>query len=59
MKKIQEVFHSAGFIHTKDQSIVVILEEDEEQEVLDFVTRGSTCQYLIVMDVPSVIHLSK
>lgn len=59
LKQIQEVFHSAGFIHTKDQSTAAILEEDEEQEMPDFVTCRSTCQNWIAVDVPYVIHLSK
>ena len=56
---IQEVFHSADFIHSKDQSDVAILEDDEEQQVPNFVTRGSVCQNWITVDVPYVIHLSK
>ncbi|KAI5428794.1 hypothetical protein KIW84_033702 [Lathyrus oleraceus] len=59
LKRIQEVFHSAGFIHSKDQFVVAILENDEEQEAPDFVTRGSMCQKWITVDVPSVICFSK
>lgn len=56
---IKEVFHSAGFIHSKDQPAAAILEDDEEQEALNFVTHGSICQSWIIVDLPSVIHLSK
>ena len=59
LKRIQEVFHSADFIHTKDQSTAAILEDDEEKQVPYFVRRGSVCQNWIDVDVPSVIHLSK
>ena len=59
LKRIQEVLHSAGFIHSKYQSATVILEEDEELGVPTFMTRGSMCQNWIVVDVPFVIHLSK
>ena len=59
LNRIQEVFHSVGFIHTKDRSATTILEDDEEQQVPDFVTRGSVCQNWISVDVPSIIHLSK
>lgn len=59
LKRIQEVFQNDGFIHSKDQSDVAILEDDEEQQVSDFVVQGSVCQNWIVVDIPSVIHLSK
>ena len=41
LKRIQEVFYSASFIHTKYQSDVAVLQDDEEQQVTNFVTRGS------------------
>lgn len=53
------MFHSVGFIHSKDQYASTILEDDEEQEVPNFVTHESICQNCIVVDVPFVIHLSK
>lgn len=53
------MFHNVGFIHSKDQSTSAILEDDEKQEGPKFVTHGSICQNWIVVDVPSVIHLSK
>lgn len=59
LKQIQEVFHIAGFIHSKDQSVVSILEDDKEQQVSYFLTRGSVCQNWIAIDVSSIIHLSK
>lgn len=59
LKQIQEVFHNVGFIHSKDQSAATILEDDEELQVLDFVTCRSMCQNLIAFDAPFVLHLSK
>ena len=59
LNRMQEVFHIAGFIHTKDQFVAAILEDDEEQQVPDFVTHGSVCHNWIVFVVPYVIHLSK
>ncbi|XP_050919124.1 uncharacterized protein LOC127136630 [Lathyrus oleraceus] len=59
LKRIQEVFHNIGFISSKDQSDVAILEDDEEQEAPNFVTHGSICKNWIDVDVPFVIHLSK
>ena len=53
------MFHSVGFIHSKDQSVVAILEDDKEQEAPNFVTHGSICQNWTTVDVPSVTHLSK
>lgn len=53
------MFHSVGFIHSKDQSVAAILEDDEEQEMPNFVAQGSICQNWIIVDVPFVIHLSK
>ena len=53
------MFHSASFIHFRDQYAAVILEDDEEQGVSNFVTRGSMFHNLIDVDVPYVIHLSK
>ncbi|XP_050909901.1 uncharacterized protein LOC127123744 [Lathyrus oleraceus] len=44
LNRIQEVFHSSGFNHSKDHSAAIILEDDEEQGVSNFVTRGSICQ---------------
>ncbi|XP_050895914.1 uncharacterized protein LOC127102604 [Lathyrus oleraceus] len=59
LKRIQEVFQSVGFIHSKDQYTTAILEDDEEKGVSNFVTRGSMCKNWIGVDVPFVIHLSK
>ena len=59
LKRIQEVFHNVGFIHSKDQSAAAILEDDQEQEASNFVTHRLICQNWTIVDVPSVIHLSK
>ena len=59
MKRIQDVFHRVGFIHSKDQIVAAILEEDEEKGVPEFVMHESTSQNWIAVDVPSVIHMSK
>ncbi|XP_050916698.1 uncharacterized protein LOC127131850 [Lathyrus oleraceus] len=59
LKQIQEMFHSVGFIHSKDRSTTASLEDPEEQGVPNFMTCGSMCQNWIDVDVPSVIHLSK
>lgn len=59
LKHIHEVFYSAGFIHSKDQFAAAILEDNQEQKVPNFVTHRLMCQNWIIVDVPSVIHLSK
>lgn len=59
LKRIQELFYSAGFIHSKDQSIAVILEDDQEQEASNFVTHELMWQNWFAIDVPSSVHLSK
>ncbi|XP_050919131.1 uncharacterized protein LOC127136637 [Lathyrus oleraceus] len=59
LKCTQEVFHSVGFIHSKDQSATAILEDDQEQEAPIFVTHEVMCQNWNAVDVLSVTHLSK
>lgn len=57
LKCIQEVFHSAGFIHSKDQSDVAILEDDQEQEAPNFLTHKLMFRNWTAIDVPSIVHL--
>lgn len=57
IRPIQEVFHSACFIHPVDQVVAVISEGNSYPEWPCFVTHGETSQNWIFMDVPSVVHL--
>ena len=59
LKSFQEVFHSAGFIHAKDHSTAAIIEDDQEEEMPNFVTHGLICQNWIAVDVPTIVHASK
>jgi hypothetical protein len=59
LKSFQEVFHSAGFIHAKDHSTAAILEDDQEEEMPNFVMHGLICQNWIAVDVPTIVHASK
>lgn len=59
LKHIQEVYHSADFIHSKDQSIVAILEDDQERVAPNFMIYKLMCPNWIDFDVSSIIHLSK
>jgi len=51
-------FHSVGFINAPPETNAV-LEDQSEEEAPDFVTPGGTCCNWIVVDIPSVIPLSK
>ncbi|XP_050909005.1 uncharacterized protein LOC127122761 [Lathyrus oleraceus] len=59
LKQIKGIFHSVGFIHSKDQSVSAILKDDEEQEASSFVTHGLIYQNWPAVDVPFVVHMSK
>jgi hypothetical protein len=53
------LFQSGGFIHTnEDQEAAAIIEEDEEEDLDNFVIPGGICNNWIVVDVPTVIHKS-
>jgi hypothetical protein len=54
----EDVFRSAGFINAPPETNAIIGDEDEG-EPLPFVTLGGICHNWIVVDVPSVTHLSK
>ncbi|KAI5417945.1 hypothetical protein KIW84_042541 [Lathyrus oleraceus] len=54
----QPSFRSRGFIHDNEQHSAVI-EEDEDEDCTNFVTRGKACSNWIVVDVPVIVHCSK
>ncbi|KAI5427282.1 hypothetical protein KIW84_032627 [Lathyrus oleraceus] len=52
-------FQSGGFIHTvEDQEAAAIIEEDEVEDLGNFVIPGRICNNWVVVDVPTVIHKS-
>ncbi|KAI5445734.1 hypothetical protein KIW84_013821 [Lathyrus oleraceus] len=53
------LFQSGGFIHTvEDQEVAAIVEDDEEEDLGNFVIPGGICNNWVVVDVPTVIHKS-
>ncbi|KAI5410038.1 hypothetical protein KIW84_055495 [Lathyrus oleraceus] len=53
------LFQSGGFIHTDgDHEAAAIIEEDEEEDVSNFVIPSGICNNWVVVDVPTVIHKS-
>ncbi|KAI5436985.1 hypothetical protein KIW84_023200 [Lathyrus oleraceus] len=50
---------SGGFIHADgDHKVNAIIEEDEEEDLDNFVIPGGICNNYVVVDVPTVIHKS-
>ncbi|KAI5390105.1 hypothetical protein KIW84_075434 [Lathyrus oleraceus] len=50
---------SGGLIHTdEDQEAASIIEEDEEEDLDNFVKPGGICNNWVTVDVPTVIHKS-
>jgi hypothetical protein len=56
---IQETFRSGGFINPTQSETNVVIEEDPEEDAQSFVMHGMVCQNWIVVDVPTVFHVSK
>ncbi|KAI5385363.1 hypothetical protein KIW84_072096 [Lathyrus oleraceus] len=53
------LFQSGGFIHTDgDHEAAAIIEEDEEEDLDNFVIPSEICNNWVVVDVPTVIHKS-
>ena len=53
------LFQSGGFIHTvEDQEAVAVVEEDEEEDLGNFVIPSGICNNWVAVDVPTVIHKS-
>ncbi|KAI5404208.1 hypothetical protein KIW84_051378 [Lathyrus oleraceus] len=53
------LFQSGGFIHTvKDQEAAAIIEDDEEEDLGNFVIPSGICNNWVDVDVPTVIHKS-
>jgi len=58
IKPTEGRFHSAGFIHASPEANAFV--EDKYEEVApSFVIPGGVCRNWVVVDVPSVTHLSK
>ncbi|KAI5444932.1 hypothetical protein KIW84_013274 [Lathyrus oleraceus] len=52
-------FQSGGFIHTvKDQELAAIVEDDEEEDLGNFIIPGGIYNNWVAVDVPTVIHKS-
>ncbi|KAI5421130.1 hypothetical protein KIW84_044827 [Lathyrus oleraceus] len=50
---------SGGFIHTvEDQEVAAIVEDDEGEDLGNFVIPGGICNNWVVVDVPTVTHKS-
>ncbi|KAI5429602.1 hypothetical protein KIW84_034250 [Lathyrus oleraceus] len=53
------LFQSGGFIHTvEDQEAAAIVEDDEEEDLGNFVIPRGVCNNWVAVDVPTVIHKS-
>ena len=55
----QYIFHSGGYLHPTVSRINAIMEDEEEQEMSNYVTPGVRVQNWVTIDVPSCIHISK
>ncbi|XP_058770183.1 uncharacterized protein LOC131643835 [Vicia villosa] len=58
-RPMQEIFHSGGFDHPTPPEVDAVIENDSEEDSSSFVVRGVACQNWSVVDVPSVVHISK
>ncbi|XP_050877398.1 uncharacterized protein LOC127081158 [Lathyrus oleraceus] len=56
---IQETFRSGGFINPTQSETNVVIEEDPEEDAQSFVTHRMVFQNWIVVDVPTIVHVSK
>ena len=55
----RRLFQNGGFIHTvEDQEAAAIVEDDEEEDLGNFVIPGGICNNWVTADVPTVIHKS-
>jgi hypothetical protein len=53
------LFQSGGFIHTDGyQEAAAIIEEDEEEDLNNFVIPSGICNNWVAVDVPTIIHKS-
>ena len=57
--KYQDIFHSAGYLHSTTLKINAILEDEPGQEMPNFVTHRVRVHNWITIDVLSCIHISK
>lgn len=59
VKTMQEVFHSGEFIHSDDQHLAAVIEDDDEDEACaNFVTHGQTYINWVAVDIPVVVRRS-
>ncbi|XP_058733279.1 uncharacterized protein LOC131604881 [Vicia villosa] len=58
-RRMQEIFHSGGFDHPTPPEVDAIIENDAEEDSSSFVVHGMVFQNWSVVDVPSVVHISK
>ncbi|KAI5388223.1 hypothetical protein KIW84_074059 [Lathyrus oleraceus] len=59
VEDVQPSFRSGGFIHGNEQHSTAVIEDDEDKDCTNFVTRGKACNNWIAVDVPVIIHRSK
>ena len=57
--KYQDIFRSGGYLHPTVPGINVIMEDEAEQEMQNYMMHGVGVQSWITIDVPSCIHISK
>ena len=59
MSSNHDVFHSGGYLHPTVSGVNVIEEDEEDQEVPNYVTPIVRIQNWVTYDIPSCIHVSK
>ena len=57
LSSYQDIFHSGGYLHPTVCEINAIVEDEEEQEMPNYVTPGVRVQKWVTIDVPSCIHV--
>ena len=55
---IQEIFPNVGFIRPTPPKVDVIIEDDAEEDLPDFVVHGVVFQNWNVVDIPVAMHIS-
>ena len=59
MRSYHDVFRSRGYLHLTVSGVNSIKEDEEDQEVPNYVTPVVRIQNWVTYDVPSCIHVSK
>lgn len=56
---IQETFLSGGFINPTQPETNAVIEENPEEDAQTFMTHGMVFLNWIIVDVPTIVHVSK